>query len=192
MSEETDIKNNEDKSEYKKYYDILEIKPDASFLEVKSAYLHLKKLYSSQPLVLSPIMDEISEEKREDILTQLDHAYETLKEFYASEEKGKITSAKEWVRTHNVPEFEVYSGNALRLTREVLGVELNEIALFTGIPAKHLKNIELERLELLPPQGYIRVFLKKYAEYLSLDSERIIRDYLKLVEKKKKGARGKG
>lgn len=188
MSEETDNKNSGDRSKYKRYYDILEIKTDAAFLEVKSAYLHLKKLYSSQPLVLSPIMDEISEEKRENIINQLDNAYETLKAFYTAEEKGKIKSAKEWVRTHNVPEFEVYSGNALRLTREVLGVELNEIALFTGVPAKHLKNIELERLDLLPPKGYIKVFLKKYAEYLSLDSGRIIEDYLKLVDKK----RGKG
>ena len=186
MSEETNIKNTEERLKYKKYYDILEIKTDAAFLEVKSAYLHLRKLYSSQPLVLSPIMDEISEDKREDILKQLNHAYETLKEFYTAHEKGKIKSAKEWVRTHNVPEFEVYSGNALRLTREVLGVELNEIALFTGVPAKHLKNIELERLDQLPPKGYIKVFLKKYAEYLSLDSEKIIDDYLKLVDNKKK------
>lgn len=191
MSEETNIDNTEERLKYKEYYDILEIKTDAAFLEVKSAYLHLKKLYSSQPMVLSPIMDEISEDRRDDILKKVEHAYDMLKEFYTAEEKGKIKSAKEWVRTHNVPEFEVYSGNALRLTREVLGVELNEIALFTGVPGKHLKNIELERLDLLPPKGYIKVFLKKYAEYLSLDSERIIDDYLKLVDEKRR-KRGKG
>jgi cytoskeletal protein RodZ len=65
-------------------------------------------------------------------------------------------------------------------------VELKEIALFTGIPAKHLKNIELERFDLLPPTGYIKVFLKKYAEYLALDTEKVIADYLEVLERKKK------
>lgn len=189
MCEENN-KDKEDRSALKQYYDILEVNTGAPFLEVKSAYLHLRKLYSSQPLVMSPILDEISEQKRMDILNQLDEAYNKLKEFYSTEEKDKITSAREWVRTHNVPEFEVYSGNALKLTREVLGVDLKEIALFTGVPINHLKNIELERLDLLPPVGYIKVFLKKYTEYLSLDSQRVIDDYLKIVDKKKDG-RGK-
>lgn len=178
--------NNKNTEKNKKYYQILELTPGASFLEVKSAYAHLKKLYSSEPLVLSPIVDEISEQKRLEILNQLDDAYAHLKEFYTEEEKEKIRSTKEWVVTHNVPEFELYTGNALKITREVLGVELTEIALFTGIPARHLKNIELERFELLPPRGYIKVFLKKYAEYLALDTEKVIADYLDVLERKKK------
>ncbi|MDQ1353225.1 MAG: hypothetical protein QG657_3531, partial [Acidobacteriota bacterium] len=44
MAETNDINNN---TEYKKYYDVLEINPDASFQEVKNAYWHLKKLYAS-------------------------------------------------------------------------------------------------------------------------------------------------
>jgi cytoskeleton protein RodZ len=90
------------------------------------------------------------------------------------------------VARHNVPEFEVFSGNALRLTREVLGINLKEIALYSGIPLSHLKNIELERFDLLPPIGYIKAFLKKYAEYLSLDSQKVINDYLKRFDKKSK------
>lgn len=65
-------------------------------------------------------------------------------------------------------------------------MELKEIALFTGVPAEHLKNIELERLDLLPPQGYIKVFLRKYAEYLALDPKKVVEDYLVLFDKKKK------
>ncbi len=183
--------NNKDTEKNKKYYEILELDPGASFLEVKNAYAHLKKLYSSESQVLSPIMDEISEQKRLEILNQLDDAYAHLKEFYTEEEKEKIRSNKEWVTTHNVPEFELYTGNALKITREVLGVELTEISLFTGIPARHLKNIELERFELLPPTGYIKVFLKKYAEYLSLDTEKVTADYLEVLERKKK-ERNKG
>ena len=188
MCEENN-KEKEERDGLKQYYDILEVKLDAPFIEVKSSYLHLRKLYSSQPLVMSPILDEISEQKRTEILNKLDDAYKKLKDFYATEEKEKIKSAKDWGHTHNVPEFEVYSGNALKLTREVLGVDLKEIALFTGVPINHLKNIELERLDLLPPTGYIKVFLKKYTEYLSLDSQRVIDDYLKIVEKKRERKR---
>lgn len=170
----------------KKYYDILEIKPDASFLEIKNAYFHLKKLYSSEPAVLIPVIDDISEKERQEILDRLEEAYNHLKEIYKVEEKEKITSTKEWTNTHNVPEFQMFDGNALRLTREVLGVELKEIALFTGVPMVHLRNIELERLDLLPPQGYIKVFLRKYAEYLALDPKKVVEDYISIFDKKKK------
>lgn len=169
---------------YKEHFEILELKTGAPFIEVKTAYFHLRKLYATEPLVMSPIMDEISEAGRQDILNRLDNAYQTLKEYYADNEQTKLKTAKDRVERHNVPEFEVFSGNALRLTREVLGIELKELALFTGIPLRHLKNLEMERFDHLPPKGYIRVFLKKYAEYLSLDSQKVIDDYLKGFEKK--------
>jgi hypothetical protein len=168
----------------KKYYKVLELKPDASFLEVKSAYLHLKKLYSSNPPVLESIKGDISEKMQLEIVDQLEEAYVKLKEFYTEKDQKKIETAKERVAKHNVPEFDVFSGNSLRLTREVLGISLKEIALYSGVPLRHLKSIELERFDLLPPIGYIRVFLKKYAEYLSLDSQKVINDYLKRFEKK--------
>ncbi len=175
--------NNED---YAKYYDVLEIKPDSSFQEVKNAYLHLKKLYSSDAPVLIPVMDEMSEEHRLEILNQLEDAYAHLKEYYKVEEKEKASSTRQWAVTHNVPEFAVFTGNALKLTREVLGIDLKEIALFTGVPLGHLKNIELERLDLLPPQGYVKVFLKKYAEYLALNPQKVINDYMVLFDRQKK------
>lgn len=180
------MSNKKDKKDIEKYYEVLELKPGASFLEVKSSYLHLKKLYSSIPMVLSPILNEISEKKRLEILEQLEEAFFKLKDHYTGEEQTKIKTAKERVTRHNVPEFEVFSGNALKLTREVLGIDLKEIALFTGIPLRHLMNIEMERFDLLPPQGYVKVFLKKYSEYLSLDPNKVINDYLKKIEKELK------
>ncbi|MCU0288209.1 MAG: helix-turn-helix domain-containing protein [Acidobacteria bacterium] len=178
--------NNNLSSENKKYYDILEIKTDASFQEIKNAYNHLKKLYSSEPTVLIPIVEDLSREDRLEILAQLEEAYTQLKKIYKVEEKETLTFSQNWVGKHNIPEFQLYNGHALKVTREVLGVELKEIALSTGIPINHLKNIELERLDSLPPQGYIKVFLKKYAEYLALDSQKVMTDYLTLYDKKKK------
>jgi hypothetical protein len=170
----------------KKYFDILEVNPNSTFFEVKSAYFHLKKLYSSKSVVLSPIEEDITETNRRKIIENLKEAYEVLREYYSTGEKEKIQNSKERVNNRNVPEFEVFSGNALKLTREVLGVELEELSLFTGISIQHLKNIELENFNLLPPKGYIRLFLKKYADVLSLDSEKVIKDYLKIVDLKLK------
>ena len=131
MPETKNIKpKNNPMNDNKKYYDILEIKPDASFQEIKSAYFHLKKLYSSEPAVLISVIDNISEKNRQEILDRLEEAYNYLKEIYTVEEKEKMISTREWSASHNAPEFQKFDGNALRLTREVLGIELKEVALF--------------------------------------------------------------
>lgn len=169
-----------------KYFDILEIQPTARFSEIKSAYLHLKKLYSSHSAVLSPIFEEISESNRDRLLEDIEDAYRSLKEYHSQKETEKQKTTRDRVIRKNIPEFEVYSGNALKLTREVLGVELQEIALATGIPIKHLRNIERERFDLLPPVGYVRIYVGKFADYLTLDATQVTRDYMKVFNKKKK------
>ena len=163
------------------YLKILELKPDASFSEIKSAYFHLKKFYSSPSPVLTALMDEVSEVRQEKLITQIEEAYHKLKEYHSAEKTEKQKITRERVMRNNIPEFEVFSGNALKLTREVLGVRLEEIALGTAIPLKHLKNIEMERFDLLPPEGYVRIYVTKYAEYLSLDTKRVTRDYMKTL-----------
>jgi len=174
-----------DEDNLNKYYEILELKPDASFSEIKSAYYHLKKLYSSQSPVLSLITPEISETRSDRLLVQIEEAYLELKEDYSAKKIEKQQETRDRVMRKNIPEFEVFSGNALKLTREVLGVSLEEITLATGIPLNHLKNLEMERFDLLPPEGYIRIYVNKYAKYLSLDSKRVTADYMKAVYKKR-------
>lgn len=174
-----------DEENLNKYYETLELNPNASFSEIKSAYFHLKKLYSSQSPVLSVMMTDISEARSERLLAQIEEAYTTLKEYYSTKKTEKERVTRDRVMRKNIPEFEVFSGNALKLTREVLGVRLEEIALATGIPLNHLKNVEMERFDLLPPGGYIRIYVTKYAEYLSLDSKRVTTDYMKAVYKKR-------
>ncbi|UCH94587.1 MAG: helix-turn-helix domain-containing protein [Candidatus Aminicenantes bacterium] len=174
-----------DEKNLNRYFEILELRPGASFSEIKSAYFHLRKLYSSESPVLSAMMDDISETRQEQLLTQIEEAYRELKEHYSAKKTEKEKITRDRVMRNNIPEFEVFSGNALKLTREVLGVRLEEIALATGIPMTHLKNIERERFDLLPPDGYIRIYVTRYAEYLSLDPNRVTQDYMKAVYKKK-------
>lgn len=170
----------------RKHFEILELDPGATFAEIKSSYLHLKKLYSSEAMVLAPIGDDMPETRREELLDEIEFAFQTLKEFFTDKETNKQSITRERVLHQNIPEFEVYSGNALKLTREVLNVDLQEIALATGIPQKHLKNLEMERFHLLPPEGYIRIYVTKYAQYLSLDAKRVTKDYMKAITKKKR------
>jgi hypothetical protein len=168
-----------------KNFETLELKPSASFSEIKSSYLHLKKLYSSHSPVLSTLSDEVADTKRKEVLSQIEEAYRQLKEQYSSVETEKQKKTWERVAHKNIPEFEVFSGNALKLTREVLGVDLQEISLSTGIPIRNLQYIEQERFDLLPPNGYVRIYVTKYAEYLSLDTKRVSDDYMKAMDKKK-------
>ena len=174
-----------DEENLHQYYETLELKPDASFSEIKSSYFHLKKLYSSHAAVLAIMMTEVSETRNDQLLAKIEEAYLKLKEYYSTKKVEKERVTRDRVTMKNIPEFEVFSGNALKLTREVLGVSLEEIALATGIPANHLKSIEMERFDLLPPEGYIRIYVGKYAEYLSLNSKRVTEDYMKAVYKKK-------
>jgi hypothetical protein len=164
---------------YLKYFAILEIDPDVPFSEVRSSYLHLRELYSNKSAVLSILMDQIYKDRQKEILNLLKDAYNNLKEYYAVETREKLSLTKDTVSQKRIPEFEVFSGNALRLIREVLEIELEEVALATGIPHKHLKNIELEEFDLLPPPGYIRAYVKKYSEYLFLDAEKVTEDFMK-------------
>jgi len=174
--------------DYLKYFLILEIDPDVPFSEVRSSYLHLRELYANKSTVIATLMDQIYQDRQKEILNQLKDAYNNLKEYYAVETREKLSLTKDTVSQKRIPEFEVFSGNALRLIREVLEIELEEIALATGIPHKHLKNIELEEFKFLPPPGYIRAYVKKYADYLFLDAQKVTEDYMKRYrtqEKKK-------
>ncbi len=62
----------------KRYFDVLEISPDASVLEIRNAYLLLKKLYSTDSVVMSPIADEFSKKERREILLQVEEAFDKL------------------------------------------------------------------------------------------------------------------
>lgn len=75
------------RQEYVKYLEVLELGPDASLVEIKKSYLHLKRLYSTESLAISPIAEEFSAEKRKEILKQLDEAYSSLLEILEKEDR---------------------------------------------------------------------------------------------------------
>ena len=73
------------------------------------------------------------------------------------------------------------SGDALRKLREAFEVEISEINAITRISVSVIKSMEENRIENLPPDLYLKNFLKLYAETLQIDPQRIIDGYLKHI-----------
>jgi len=75
------------------------------------------------------------------------------------------------------------SGDDLKKLREAFEVELSEINAITRISVSVIKSMEENLIEDLPPDLYLKNFLKLYAETLQIDPQRIIDGYLKNISK---------
>jgi curved DNA-binding protein CbpA len=172
---------------YNRYFDILELRPDASLSEIRNAYLHLKELYSSDSIVTVPVADEFSEESRAEVLHQIEEAYANLAALFRYEFRGSgyngtaLPAPSEEIRNY-IAGITLYNGQVLREIRQKRRVELCEIAASIKIGKSHLENIEKENFEALPPEVYLKGFVSSYAKYLSLDSRRVVDDYIKLYQ----------
>ncbi|MCX6810424.1 MAG: helix-turn-helix domain-containing protein [Candidatus Berkelbacteria bacterium] len=65
-------------------------------------------------------------------------------------------------------------GEKLRRARKRKGVDLIEAELSTKVRAKYLEALENEDFDLLPNDIYTKGFLTTYAEYLGLESKKIV------------------
>jgi len=68
-------------------------------------------------------------------------------------------------------------GKFLRKERETRNISLQEISKFTKIKEHHLKAIEEDKYDLLPPTPYVKGYLNVYAKYLTLDPKNIALRY---------------
>jgi len=171
------------RKEYKKYFDVLEISPDASSSQIRTAYLRLKRLYSAESIVMSPIADEFPYKRKQEILKQIEEAYTALTSLLnhvqnESSNRGKSLTSKggyEDKKEKSTP----FSGPVLRQIRKERGIGLYEVALDTKIRVEILENIELERFEVLPQEVYLKGHISIYAKYLLLDPKKSADDYIK-------------
>lgn len=69
-------------------------------------------------------------------------------------------------------------GSSLREARRRRGVGLPEAEAATMIRARYLDALETERFELLPEGPYLRSFLREYSEYLGLDGDIFVTEYM--------------
>ena len=72
-----------------------------------------------------------------------------------------------------------FTGSAIKVLREQLGLTLRDIADRTKIGTRYLECIEEEIFNKLPARAYIRGFLMLYAQALGCEPERMANDYLK-------------
>ena len=183
------------RKDYKKYFEILELDPDASTLEIKSAYLRLRKLYSSDSIVISPIADEFSEKNRREILQQVDESYAKLmvllrNEHSKSRYRQKSLASDKGHMGEKADET-TFSGQVLRQIRKNLGIHLYEVALDTKIRIEILNKIELEKFDSLPPEVYLKGHISNYARCLSLNPEKVTDDYMERYRAWKDGVKDK-
>ncbi len=72
----------------------------------------------------------------------------------------------------------VYSGQTLKEIREKLGVTLEEISRETKILVRTLESLEDENYAVLPPEVYVKGFVKAYAMFLSVDPKSAVSTYM--------------
>lgn len=65
-------------------------------------------------------------------------------------------------------------GEALRLQREKLGLTLEQVHAALRIRTEYLKALEDQHFKLIPSQGYVKAWLRKYAQYLKLDADAVV------------------
>jgi hypothetical protein len=69
-------------------------------------------------------------------------------------------------------------GNSLREARVRQGLEYPQVELATKIRAKYIRALEDEAFEILPSETYVKGFLRSYAEYLGLDGQLYVDEYV--------------
>ena len=170
---------------HKKYFEILEVSSDASLSEIRNAYLRLKKLYTTESIVLSPVADEFPKRSRKEILKKIEDAYTKLVALLENEQSKPVPQRKASVSDIPVEKEEEsisYSGKVLCQIREKKGIQLYEVALETKIRIELLKNIELENFGALPSGIYLKAHLMNYANFLSINPKKVAEDYIRRYE----------
>jgi len=73
------------------------------------------------------------------------------------------------------------SGDDLKKLRKAVDVKIQEIQHITKIRTSVLKAIEENRFEELPPDTYLRSFLRSYAKILQINPQKVIDGYSKTI-----------
>jgi flagellar biosynthesis protein FlhG len=79
-------------------------------------------------------------------------------------------------------EIRTFDGPSLKAVREAQGVSVAEIVAETNIRSWYIESIEAERFDALPGLLYVKGFVRQVAQYLHLDAERVLKDYLPRYE----------
>lgn len=163
-----------------KYYDLLELPPEATIEELRKNYSDLKALYSGDSIELTALNADFSRELQQDFLSRLDDAYEQLTLLLENKRPAVTKKAvimddgvRDWIKSINC-----FTGGALRNIRERMGVDLKDIFAASRIQPQYLEDIENEQFGSFRAEVYVRSYLIEYTRFLSLDTQKVLDDYL--------------
>ena len=180
-------------------FEILELSPDAGLDEVETAYQTLSAAYSPDAVSMaSPVKDEMEKQRRKEKVAEIEAAYRNLMRLFGETPSEPVpetppmdgdgvtddaeTSATARIvrKAPEIPAAEraADGGAAIREIRESLGISLETISTETKIRIKALQNIEAERFAELPPEVYVRGFIKSIAVALAIDPVATVRNYM--------------
>ncbi len=162
-----------DEKELSRHYETLELEPGADLRAVRNAYYYLKDLYSQDSYDTVPVQEEFLDKKRGSIVKEIEEAYQALVNYLVPGGGGQAPDD-----STTFLQVEIFDGKALREIRESQKINLREVSLATHISLEFLKYIEAEHFSGLPPEVYLKGYLKTYAEYLHVDSERVVTEYM--------------
>ena len=167
---------------YIKCCETLEVSPEASMGEIKRSYLYLKEFYSVDSIATMALDDEFSASDKTEILEEIEQAYHTLMTLVKQERDLPDSDGGEPCDDKAVAAaisgVDLFDGPALKQIRKKMGVALDNIAMATRIQVQYLTCLEDENFDGLPAEVYTRGFISSYAEFLSLDVQKVVTDYM--------------
>jgi curved DNA-binding protein CbpA len=192
------------------YYEILEINPTATTKEIQRAYDRAKETFHTDSLAMYSLF---SEKEVKDLQIRIEEAYRVLMDnvLRAGYDQSHLSPAElmkaqdfrqspetmaesRQVKSSLPPPPEppvgqeplVYRGRTLKQIRERSGMDLKSVSSQTKITPRILEWIEEEALDKLPPEVYLKGFLRAYAQCLGLVPQKVIDGYLQFTQESKR------
>jgi DnaJ-class molecular chaperone len=180
------------------HYDTLELTPDATPQEIRSAYLRLKSAYNKENIAHYTLF---SREETDSMLQRVEDAYlilsnpEKRKTYDLSQgltHQGKAYTTPMPTYSSTVSSIDAnsndvdllieseqdWSGQALRRIREAKKISVEDLADFTRISKIYLQALEDEDYQKLPAVVYCRGFLQQVAKRLKLPVDIMVNKYV--------------
>ncbi|HXH71731.1 MAG TPA: helix-turn-helix domain-containing protein [Mariprofundaceae bacterium] len=179
------------------YYDLLEVSPTASAMDIIHAYRRAKLAFQEDSMATYSLF---SDDDMEEIREQIEEAYHTLADSEKRREYdtlrrnlaslgGKAAEGLQPRPQRNSSDLQQRIASAIRFPgsflnelREQQGISIQAIAERTRISAQYLKAIESEDESRFPETVYLKGYLRQYARELGLEPERVVKGYPPLMK----------